>query len=111
MSLGKLYKEEKFMTLSKSVRSFLNDFSRRVKYILPQKAVGMYVYGSIALDAFDTNKSDIDFVVLLQEEIDRKELRALKNLHRQLVKTSPYGDRLDGMYLQLKYAGMGNKEQ
>ncbi|WP_167578613.1 aminoglycoside adenylyltransferase domain-containing protein [Jeotgalibacillus proteolyticus] len=99
------------MTLSKSVSSFLNDFSRRVRFILPQKAVGMYIYGSVALEAFNSNKSDLDFVVFLQEELDKKELRALKELHRQLVKTSPYGEKLDGMYLQENHAGKDNKNQ
>lgn len=59
---------------------------------------GVYVYGSTAIGAFEREKSDIDFVVLLKRAVSKKEIEALKRVHFQLTKEK-FGKRLDGMYI------------
>jgi hypothetical protein len=53
----------------------------------------VYVHGSIALDAFDPQKSDVDFLVATEDELSPAVVERLDTLHRDL------GDLLDGSYL------------
>lgn len=59
---------------------------------------GVYIYGSTALGAFEQEKSDMDFVILLKREVNEKEIEILKDIHLQLMNET-LGARLDGMYV------------
>jgi|SRR5947209_19123123 predicted nucleotidyltransferase len=60
---------------------------------------GIYIYGSIALDAFEELESDIDIMALTQSEWSSLELKQLKALHTHLTKTYPLGKRLEVFYV------------
>lgn len=45
--------------------------------ILGNKLVGIYVHGSIAFDCFNWNKSDIDFLVVVNEKLSQNEKESL----------------------------------
>ena len=45
--------------------------------ILKNKLVGIYVHGSIAFGCFNWGKSDIDFLVVVNEALDQEEKEAL----------------------------------
>lgn len=45
--------------------------------ILKDKLVGIYVHGSIAFKCFNWNKSDIDFIVVVNEKLNQQEKEAL----------------------------------
>lgn len=45
--------------------------------ILKEKLVGIYVHGSIAFECFNWEKSDIDFLVVINERLNQKEKEAL----------------------------------
>jgi hypothetical protein len=66
---------------------------------------GIYIYGSIALGAFEELASDIDIIALTQGEWLPHELEQLKMLHRQLVKEYPLGKRLEVYYAPSRYLG------
>lgn len=66
---------------------------------------GIYIYGSIALGAFEELGSDIDIIALTQGEWSSLELKQLKTLHRQLIKAYPYGKRLEVFYIPSRYMG------
>ncbi|HEY7413945.1 MAG TPA: aminoglycoside adenylyltransferase domain-containing protein [Ktedonobacteraceae bacterium] len=59
---------------------------------------GIYVYGSIALGAFEELESDIDIIALTQGEWSPHELEQLKALHIRLIKEYPLGRRLEVFY-------------
>ncbi|SDN46382.1 Nucleotidyltransferase domain-containing protein [Psychrobacillus sp. OK028] len=59
---------------------------------------GVYIYGSTALGAFEQEKSDIDFIVLLKRTANKQEIEILKDIHIQLTNENR-GARLDGMYI------------
>src|SRR5712692_11436147 len=66
---------------------------------------GIYIYGSIALGAFEEEESDIDIVALTQGEWSERELGQLARIYRRLVKEYPFGKRLAPMYVPLRDIG------
>jgi predicted nucleotidyltransferase len=67
---------------------------------------GIYIYGSIALDAFEEHQSDIDIIALTQGEWSSLELKRLKAVHARLNKEYPFGKRLEVFYAPLHYLGV-----
>src|SRR2546425_2999446 len=67
---------------------------------------GMYIYGSIALGAFEEQESDIDILALTQGEWSSLELKQLKALHTHLTKAYPLGKRLEVFYVPFRYLGV-----
>src|SRR5690606_32753110 len=49
--------------------------------LLPRRVEGFYVVGSVALGAFRPDHSDIDFVAVVDGDLDPGELRRLRVLH------------------------------
>jgi hypothetical protein len=70
---------------------------------------GIYIYGSVALDAFEEQESDIDIVALMQGEWTSRELMQLKALHTPLLREQPLGKLLDVLYLPLRDLGKHGK--
>jgi len=66
---------------------------------------GIYIYGSIALDAFEEQESDIDIIALMQGKWTSDELRQLAAAHAQLLREQPQSHRLDVQYLPLRDVG------
>jgi predicted nucleotidyltransferase len=77
---------------------------------LREHIYGIYIYGSIALDAFEERESDIDIVALTEGEWTKQELRQLARIHRRLGKEHPLGKRLDPMYVPLRDIGKYNAQ-
>ena len=71
---------------------------------------GIYIFGSIALGAFEELESDIDLVVLTLEEWTASECTQLKALHARLKRSQQLGKRLEVLYLPLSYLGKLNTE-
>ena len=70
----------------------------------------IYIYGSIALDAFEERESDIDIVVLTQGEWTAQEIGQLGRMHKRLVKEYALGERLAPMYVPLGDIGKSNAD-
>ena len=66
---------------------------------------GIYIYGSIALDAFEEQESDIDIIALMQGEWTSYELAQLEAVHAQLLREQPLSKRLDVQYLPFRDLG------
>jgi len=65
----------------KSYELLLKNISEHYFNILTNNLVGIYVHGSIAFDCFNFEKSDIDFIVVVNHEItEETKLRLLKVL-------------------------------
>src|ERR1700688_3210530 len=71
---------------------------------------GIYIYGSIALGAFEERESDIDIVALTQGEWTARELRQLEHIHTRLVQEHAFGRRLAPMYIPLRDIGKINAD-
>ena len=61
--------------------------------MLGDELVGAYLHGSKALGDFNPRRSDIDFLVTTEHELDAETVERLAALHLRL------GDLLDGSYL------------
>ncbi len=55
----------------------LQNIKNTYQSILSNKLVGIYVHGSIAFQCFNWNKSDIDFLVVVNESLTQEEKEAL----------------------------------
>lgn len=70
-----------------------------VQHILGSHLIGMYGDGSLANGDFD-EASDIDFVVVTDEDVSATQFSALQRMHDQLAATdSPWAMELEGSYV------------
>jgi Aminoglycoside adenylyltransferase, C-terminal domain len=67
--------------MSGIVQARVNDLLVRLDRVLPARVAGFYVVGSACLGAFRAGRSDIDFVAILDSELDRAELARLRAMH------------------------------
>ncbi len=72
---------------------------------LQARFFGIYIYGSIALAAFEETQSDIDMVALTQGEWTASELAQLENIHKALNQEYSLGKRLEVIYVP--FSGLG----
>ncbi len=82
-----------------SVLSLLENFKKGVPKCLKADVIAMYVYGSLVMNDFVSESSDIDFLVIVKAMRSESALR-LENLHATL-ESHPYGKRLEGDYIPL----------
>lgn len=83
------------------VNALLDELLSNTKTILDNHFVGMYLYGSLATGDFD-RASDIDFLVVTEQEISNDELSKLQAMHAQIAASdSNWATDLEGAYLSL----------
>ena len=70
----------------------------------PQLVTGLYLHGSIALDAFCDGLSDIDFVAVLSRAANSKDIDALERVHAHVAREYPRC-LMEGSYLQWRDLG------
>ena len=82
------------------INKLLLELHRRVREILGDRFVGMYLYGSLAGDDFEPSRSDIDFVVIT-ENCDLEALfESLKKMHLELRRAdTKWAIKLEGAYV------------
>lgn len=74
----------------------------RVKDILKQHFVGMYLYGSLATGGFEPARSDIDFVVISEYHLPEALIRSLESMHMDLLQEADKNKwlrKLEGAYV------------
>jgi predicted nucleotidyltransferase len=77
------------------VETLLDSFVSGLAELLGDELVGVYLHGSLALGAFNPERSDVDFLVATEGDLSAEQVEALAALHLRL------GERLDGSYLPL----------
>jgi hypothetical protein len=82
------------------VNAVLDILLARVKRILGDDFVGMYLGGSLALNDFIPGRSDIDFVVVTADVLSDETFVALKATHAQMnTEGVPMAKELEGAYV------------
>lgn len=74
------------------------DFITKISAIEPNFIDGVYLTGSLPLNDFYSNKSDIDFIVLCKTLPDKKAMTQLHHIHKEIAKRYPKPD-LSGSYI------------
>ncbi|WP_226641629.1 aminoglycoside adenylyltransferase domain-containing protein [Mesobacillus subterraneus] len=85
------------MVIPEIVDKVLKDYINLLNEHLPGTLEGLYIHGSIALDAYVENSSDIDFITLTNRRLTVQDKEALSYIHRTIE--SKYNKpEMDGVY-------------
>ena len=80
------------------VTEVMNDYMSLVNERFPNLLEGVYIQGSIALDAYVEGSSDIDFVTIMSRRLLEVEIDVLSDIHREIANT--YNSiEMDGVYI------------
>ena len=76
---------------------------------IPHTLEGLYIHGSIALNAYIEGISDIDFIAIINRRLTAEEVKIVSTIHRELHKKfTTMG--MDGCYLQWEDIGKKQTE-
>lgn len=82
------------------IEALIGLFLSKVKGVLGERFVGMYVFGSLASGDFNLDTSDIDWVVVTDTDLSQDVIAQLGVLNDDLISSSPeWGQRLEGSFL------------
>ena len=82
------------------LRPLIEALHHQLQVVLKNQFVGLYLHGSVALSAFEEERSDIDFLVVTKEILDSEILEKLKEMHKTLFESNFYGAKiLEGSYI------------
>jgi predicted nucleotidyltransferase len=80
----------------------IEELRRGIDNVLSASVLGAYIFGSYVLGDFDERLSDIDLLVVTRLPVSDDELRALSEMHSNLVTRHPEWDnRVEVMYLDV----------
>lgn len=86
------------------VKNILNEYHTLFSERLPNTLEGLYLHGSIALNAYIDGSSDIDFVAIIKRHLTVAEKKWLTNIHQYLQKKYKKTG-MDGCYLLIEDIG------
>jgi predicted nucleotidyltransferase len=79
----------------------LKEICKQISGILKENFVGFYVMGSFVMGDWDSERSDIDFIVVTRKPLNKRESSEIRRLHQALSR-SYLGKKLDGAYTYLE---------
>ena len=86
------------ITLDPELRHVLDEFVKRLKPILGDNLLAVYLQGSFALEGGDAD-SDVDFLVVIEDDLPDTILPELEAMHRSLFDIKSYwSHHLEGSY-------------
>jgi hypothetical protein len=78
----------------------LEELRSHIRYILGDKLIGLYLYGSLVTGDFDPVNSDLDLLAVLHSELSADEFARLDALHGGFVAAHPqWEERVEIAYL------------
>src|SRR4051794_40498411 len=84
--------------LPQPAQQVLNEYIALVHEALPSLLDGVYLHGSLALNAFNPGLSDIDFISITSRRCTAADIANLRALHHMLAQRYPQA-QLEGCYL------------
>ncbi|WP_203247712.1 aminoglycoside adenylyltransferase domain-containing protein [Sporosarcina beigongshangi] len=87
------------------VKIILDEYIVLFHTSLPNTLEGFYLQGSIALDAYVKDSSDIDFIAIINRRLSGGEAEILAEIHREIASTYPKSE-MDGVYLMWEDIGI-----
>ncbi|MEK5038372.1 aminoglycoside adenylyltransferase domain-containing protein [Sporosarcina sp. FSL K6-3457] len=95
------------LELPVNVKIVLDEYITLFHALLPNTLEGFYLQGSIALDAYVEDSSDIDFIAIINRRLSEGEAEILAEIHSAIVSTYPRPE-MDGVYMM--WADIGKLE-
>ncbi|AZV57398.1 aminoglycoside adenylyltransferase domain-containing protein [Clostridium sp. AWRP] len=92
------------------LRPMLYEYEVNLKKYFGSKIFGVYLYNSVALGGFDKDKSDIDFITILNKDFEDKDISIVTLIHNELNSKFKYAKRMEGMYLTKDKVGKPNSK-
>ena len=84
------------------IDGLLESLLSRMRRILRENLVGLYLYGSLTAGDFDPDSSDIDLLTATSSDISDAEFDALGVMHLSIAQDNPvWEDRIDVQYLSV----------
>jgi predicted nucleotidyltransferase len=80
------------------VENVLNDYIALVNERLPNMLEGVYIQGSIALNAYVKDSSDIDFITVTNRRLVEEEAEVLSEIHSRIAEKYK-NPEMDGVYI------------
>ena len=81
-------------------QSTLDALVSRIRGVLGDDLVGIYLYGSYVSGGFDPAVSDLDLVAVTAPELERIDIASLERMHREFVDRNPeWDDRIEVVYI------------
>lgn len=74
------------MAIPCMVDTVINEYISLFNEHLPETIDGLYIHGSIALDAYVNNSSDIDFITITNRPLTEGDSVALSYIHSTIAK-------------------------
>jgi hypothetical protein len=84
--------------LHTSIQEVLQEYIRLWNMRLPDKLEGLYLHGSIVLDAYVKDCSDIDFAAVTGKRLAEAEIHTLKMIHEEIAEQFETPE-MDGMFI------------
>lgn len=82
----------------KELNSVLSELVSGIQQLLGDELIGTYLQGSFAVGDFDEH-SDVDFVMVIQEELKTDQVNALQGMHGKIFElASQWAHHLEGSY-------------
>lgn len=82
--------------------AIIEELRRDIDSVLDSSVVGVYLFGSYVLGDFDEQLSDLDLLVTTRLAVTDDQLRALTEMHDQLVERHPdWDNRVEVVYLDV----------
>lgn len=91
------------------IQNLLDDFLSEINAQKANLLRGFYLYGSLAYGAYNPQKSDIDFIAILNRPCTEDDLKLLAETHAQIRGKYPSAS-LEGSYLQANDLGKLNSD-
>jgi len=93
-----------FPTSFPDVNEVLGILLTEIQKVLSEQFVGLYLYGSLSSGDFDPGSSDIDFLVVTEDMLDKKTIADLDSMHQRIWDTGlKWALKLEGSYLPQKH--------
>ena len=80
------------------VQTVLNDYIALFHERLPNTLEGLYIQGSIALNAYVNDSSDIDFIAITNRRLSGEEVEVLAEIH-SMIASNYQKPEMDGVYI------------
>jgi hypothetical protein len=92
------------MAIPLIVDKVINEYITLFNEHLPETIEGLYIHGSIALNAYVEDSSDIDFITITNRPLAEKDSSALSYIHSMIAKKYKKPE-LDGVYIHWRDMG------